>query len=93
MLEKKEVVHIAKLARLQVSPAEVQEYGEQLSRALEYFEQIAKVDTAGVEPLVTPTDIEEIWREDEVKKEFSSEEMIENAPHKTGNLFTVPPVI
>jgi aspartyl/glutamyl-tRNA(Asn/Gln) amidotransferase, C subunit len=93
MIDKKTIEHIAKLARLHVTEQEAIEYSEQLSKALSYFDQINKVDTNGVEPLVTPTEIESFWREDEAKEEFTAEEMTANAPAKAGNLFKVPPVV
>ena len=93
MIDKKTIEHIAKLARLHVTEQEAIEYSEQLSKALSYFDQINKVDTNGVEPLVTPTEIETFWREDEAKEEFTAEEMTANAPAKAGNLFKVPPVV
>ena len=93
MLDKKEMFHIAKLARLTISEAEAEEYAGQLSKAIGYFEQISKVNTDGVEPLVTPTETEEMWRADEARKECSAEELVANAPQKTGLLFTVPPVV
>ncbi len=88
-----EISRIAKLAQLQLSAEEVSNYSQQLSKAIGYFEQISQVQTARVEPLVTPTEIENILRKDEVKTETSSEEILRNAPHKTGSLFTVPPVV
>ncbi len=93
MVDPKAIAHIAKLARLYVSEADAQEYSVQLSKMLEYFEQIAKVNTDGVEPLVTPSDVPAFWREDVVKVENTAAEMVANAPEKTGNLFTVPPVV
>ena len=93
MLDKKEIAHIAKLARLQINEAEVEQYSAQLSRALNYFEQISKVNTENVEPLITPTEIKPLWRQDEVEKEYTAEEMVSGAPQRTGNLFTVPPVV
>lgn len=93
MIDPKTVEHIAKLARLEISPEEAKQYSDHLSNVLKYFEQISKVKTDGVEPLVTPSEIESFWREDHVKKDFSAEEMVANAPQKTGNLFTVPPVV
>jgi aspartyl-tRNA(Asn)/glutamyl-tRNA(Gln) amidotransferase subunit C len=88
-----EVEKIAKLAHLSISPSEALEYAVQLSQALEYFEQISQVDTTGVEPLVTPSEVAETWRPDLVSKEFSAEDLLANAPQRTGNLFTVPPVV
>ena len=93
MVDPKAIAHIAKLARLYVSEADAQEYSEQLSKMLGYFEQISKVDTTGIEPLVTPSDVSSFWREDVVKNENTAAEMVANAPEKTGNLFTVPPVV
>lgn len=92
-LDSKAVEHIAKLARLEVSAQQAEQYGQQLSQILNYFEQISKVDTKGIEPLITPSEIENFWRDDEVKKENSAEEMTSNAPSRAGNLFKVPPVV
>lgn len=93
MIDHKTINHIAKLARLYVTDEEAKLYGEQLSKVLGQFEQISKVDTSNVEPLVTPTDMKAFWREDVVVKEGTAEDMVANAPQKTGNLFTVPPVV
>lgn len=93
MIDKKTIEHIAKLARLEVTEQEANMYSQQLSKVLEYFEQIAKIDTSGVEPLVTPSEIESFWREDINRAEFTAEEMTQNAPSKAGNLFKVPPVV
>lgn len=93
MIEKSTIENIAKLARLDVEPSQVEEYSKQLSVVMKHFEEITKVDTLGVEPLVTPTEIETFWREDEVVHEMSTEEILSNAPDKIGNLFKVPPVI
>nr|BFD57945.1 Asp-tRNA(Asn)/Glu-tRNA(Gln) amidotransferase subunit GatC [Bdellovibrio sp. CKG001]BFD61372.1 Asp-tRNA(Asn)/Glu-tRNA(Gln) amidotransferase subunit GatC [Bdellovibrio sp. HM001]BFD65030.1 Asp-tRNA(Asn)/Glu-tRNA(Gln) amidotransferase subunit GatC [Bdellovibrio sp. HAGR004]BFD66542.1 Asp-tRNA(Asn)/Glu-tRNA(Gln) amidotransferase subunit GatC [Bdellovibrio sp. HAGR004] len=93
MIDKETIEHIAKLARLHVTEQEALEYSTQLAKALGHFEKISKVNTAGVEPLITPTEIESYWREDVVKQDFSAEEMTNNAPAKSGNLFQVPPVV
>lgn len=93
MIDQKTIEHIAKLARLDVTAEEAQEYSAQLSKALGFFEQISKVDTKGVEPLITPTEIEAYWRVDEPKSEFTAEEITANAPDRMGNLFKVPPVV
>lgn len=93
MIDKKTIERIAKLGRLQISEKEAQEYSEQLSKVVGYFEQISSVDTKGVEPLVTPSDMKAFWREDIAKQELTPEEIVANAPQKTGNLFTVPPVV
>ena len=93
MINSAEIEKLALLARLEVSPQKAQELAEQLQRVLKHFEQIAQVDTKGVEPLVTPSEIETYWREDVVVQELTTEEILSNAPDKIGNLFRVPPVI
>lgn len=93
MIDQKTIAHIAKLARLYITEEEAKIYGEQLGKVLGQFEQISKVDTQNVEPLVTPSELSSFWREDVVKKETTAEEMVSNAPQRTGNLFTVPPVV
>lgn len=93
MIDQKTIEHIAKLARLKVSPEDAAEYGEQLTKVLSHFQQISKIDTKNIEPLVTPSDIEFYTRADEVRHENSTDEMLANAPEKGGNLFKVPPVV
>jgi aspartyl-tRNA(Asn)/glutamyl-tRNA(Gln) amidotransferase subunit C len=93
VIDRKTVEHIAHLSRLEVSEKQAQEFSEQLSKILGYFEQISKVDTKNVEPLVTPSEIESFWREDAVVRVNSAEEMVQNAPERVGNLFKVPPVV
>lgn len=93
MIDLKTIQHIAQLARLQVNNQQAEEFAQQLTKILDHFNQISNLPTNGVEPLVTPTQIENFWREDEVKKDFTSEEMVANAPSRQGQLFKVPPVV
>lgn len=84
---------IANLARLQLTPEQANEFSEQLSKIILHFDEISSINTEGVEPLITPSDIEYTLREDVVKQNFHAEEMVANAPDKQGNLFKVPPVV
>lgn len=92
-IDRAAVEKAAKLARLEIDAPETEQLTKQLQNVLANFEQIAKVKTEGVEPLVTPSDIEAEWRPDVVKVELSAEEITANAPAKQGNLFAVPPVV
>ena len=89
----KEVAQVARLAKLGFSEKELQTHAEELSSILGYFDQISSVKTDQVEPLVTPSEIKLSLREDHINQDCSTEEILSNAPEKTGNLFTVPPVI
>jgi len=93
MLTKETVEKVSVLARLKLSDGEIVEYGKVLSAVLENFEQIAKVDTSGVRPLVTPTDMSVSMRADVVEQAVGSDQLLENAPEKSGRLFKVPPVV
>lgn len=88
-----DVKKVADLARLHIQPEDEARYQEQLSAIFKYFEEVAQIDTAGVEPLATPSEIEQVWRADEARVEISTEEALANAPEKSGQLFKVPPVV
>jgi aspartyl-tRNA(Asn)/glutamyl-tRNA(Gln) amidotransferase subunit C len=66
-LEKKDIQHIANLARLELSDKELELYGNQLSDVLGYIDQLQEVDTEGVEPTAQVTGLESVWQEDEVR--------------------------
>lgn len=93
MISRKTIENVAKLARLQISESEAEEFAKQLSEALDHFEKISLLDTSGIEPMITPTEIESYLREDVVEQRYSADEMMANAPDKMGHLFKVPPVV
>jgi aspartyl-tRNA(Asn)/glutamyl-tRNA(Gln) amidotransferase subunit C len=93
MIDQKTIENIAKLARLKVTADEAAEYGEQLTKVLAHFQQISKINTENVEPLVTPSEIEFYLRDDVAAHDQPAEAMVKNAPEKAGNLFKVPPVV
>lgn len=93
MLTKDTVEKVSKLARLKLTEAEVEALAKDLSAVLENFEKIAKLDTSGVEPLVTPSDVVPSLRPDERAESDNSDKMLENAPERSGRLFRVPPVV
>lgn len=93
MIDLKTIHRIAQLARLHVNENEAQQYATQLTKVLTHFQEISTIDTSKIEPLVTPTDITLNLREDVARHEFTTEELLQNAPDKMGQLFKVPPVI
>ena len=66
-LDKKEVLHVAKLARLTLSPEEEEKFAKQLSQVVEYIGQLAEVNTEGVEPTSQTTGLTDVFRTDELK--------------------------
>ncbi|RME15817.1 MAG: Asp-tRNA(Asn)/Glu-tRNA(Gln) amidotransferase subunit GatC [Bdellovibrio sp.] len=88
-----ELKKVAQLARLYLSEQEMEEFQKQMKSIFQYFEEIKDIDTKGIKPLVTPTPMEAFFREDEVIQTLSVEEVLQNAPEKSGHLFKVPPVV
>jgi aspartyl-tRNA(Asn)/glutamyl-tRNA(Gln) amidotransferase subunit C len=93
MISEDEVKRVAFLARLSISDEETRRLASQLSLVLQHFEHVAKVPTEGIEPLVTPTDMEAFWRADKVENWENADVAIKSAPEAIGNLFKVPPVV
>lgn len=93
MISEDDVTSNAKLARLSITSDEAKKMASQLTAILGHFEHVSKVGTEGVEPLVTPTDIEAFWREDKMQNWENAEVAMKNAPEAVGNLFKVPPVV
>lgn len=66
-LKLEEIKHIAQLSRLELSATELKTYGEQLSSILAYIDILKKVKTENVSILSQATDLNNVWRQDEVK--------------------------
>lgn len=92
-IDLKTVQQIAQLARLDIDQQAAAGHVEQLSKIMIAFDKISSLSTEGIEPLITPTEIESVWREDFAENNYTSEEMVANAPSRQGSLFKVPPVV
>lgn len=92
-MDKKEVEKIGRLSRLSLTSDEVDFYTKHLSMILAHFEELSSISTDNIEPMVTPSTIAAHIAKDEVKKIATTEEILRNAPEKSGNLFKVPPVV
>lgn len=79
-LTSNQVEHVAKLANLPLSSDEEEKYGEQLSKILDYIDQLNRVDTSQVEPTFNTTGNENVIREDVSRESLSQEEALKNAP-------------
>ena len=88
-----QVAHVAKLARLELSSAEVEKTTEQLDRILSYVEKMGELDTTGVTPSTHALAIENAFREDECKESLPQNEALANGPQQNGEAFVVPKVI
>jgi aspartyl-tRNA(Asn)/glutamyl-tRNA(Gln) amidotransferase subunit C len=87
------VRHIARLARLKMSDAEVEAMVPELNNILGWVEQLGEVDTDGVEPLTAVIDLDLRLREDRVTDGGIRDEVLANAPEAQHGFFAVPKVI
>ncbi len=84
---------IAHLARLEVHPEEEADLLNSLNGVLTWMEQLAEVDTTGVEPLTHISDETNVLRDDVVGNHLSREEALANAPQHDDQFFQVPKVL
>jgi aspartyl-tRNA(Asn)/glutamyl-tRNA(Gln) amidotransferase subunit C len=90
-ISRDDVLHVARLARLELSDAEVERFGGQLSAILEAVSKVQELDLADVPPTSHPLDVVNAWREDEPRPSIPVEDALANAPARRGDLFEVPP--
>ncbi len=92
-LSREEVLHIAALAKLGVTEADVEKMQEQLSNILENFEVLQKVDTADVPPTAQSVALQNVIFADEVRPSLPQEDVLANAPQREGEFFKVKIVL
>jgi aspartyl-tRNA(Asn)/glutamyl-tRNA(Gln) amidotransferase subunit C len=90
-ITREEVLHVAKLARLELADEEVERFTEQLSAILEAVAKVSELDLADVEPTAHPMDLVNIWADDEPRPCLPVEEALANAPEHEAGFFKVPP--
>ena len=92
MITVKDVEHVAKLARLNLTEEEKEKFTSQLGDVLKYVEQMNEVDTSDVKPMSHAIDFVNVMREDEVKYEQTKEELMKNARDAEDGFFKVPKI-
>ena len=92
-ITQKEVEHVAKLARLELSEDEKGTFTRQLSAILTYMDQLKTLDTRGVEPTMTVLPTENVLRDDEVRPSLPQERALANAPEQADGFFHVPRIL
>ena len=89
-----DVHHLAQLSSLQLGDDEAEALRVDLQNILGYIEQLSELDTAGVEPTYQVTDLQNVWREDEVDDYgVSRESLLALAPAADKNQIKVPKVL
>jgi aspartyl-tRNA(Asn)/glutamyl-tRNA(Gln) amidotransferase subunit C len=92
-LSTEDVRDIAKLAKLQINEDELDRYKQDLSRILEFVEQMNQADVENVEPMAHPQDMMQPLRVDEIAETNQREKFQQIAPATQDGLYLVPKVI
>ena len=86
-----EVLHVARLASLELTDAEVERLTGELSAILEAVSKVSELDLADVPPTSHPLELVNAWAEDEQRPSLPLDDVFANAPAREGDLFKVPP--
>lgn len=88
-----EVLHVARLARLELAEEEIERLTVQLGAILEAVGKVAELDLSDVPPTSHPLDLVNVWGEDVPHESLPLEDSLANAPEREGDLFRVPPSV
>ena len=91
-ITKKEIEHIAKLARIELREDELEKFRVDLNKVLGYIEVLKTVNTDGVEPLAQVTGLENVFREDVAERSELTDDILKNTPDHTGRFIKVKKV-
>ena len=92
-LTRDEVLHIAQLARIGLTAADVERFQDQLSHILDQFEALRRVDTTDVPPTAFAVPLENVMAEDAVEPSYDVETVLANAPLREGDYIRVRRVL
>ena len=86
-----EVLHVARLARLELRDDDVDRFQGQLSAILEAVSKVSELDLSDMPPTAHPLEVANAWAEDEPHECLPIDAVFANAPDRDGDLFRVPP--
>lgn len=90
-ISREQLLHVARLARLELRDDEVDRLGAQLNDILAAVGKVAELDLTGVPPTSHPLDVVNVWGADEPQPCLPVDEALANAPEREGDYFKVPP--
>lgn len=94
-LKNEEVLHIAKLAKLDLTQAEIDQFTPQLSKIIDYVGELSQVDTKGVEPTHQTTGLENVYRQDStaIEGRINQEEALSGTDNIHNGYFKVKAIL
>jgi aspartyl-tRNA(Asn)/glutamyl-tRNA(Gln) amidotransferase subunit C len=90
-IDRETVIRVARLARLDLRPEEVERLTGELGAILDAVSKVGELDLAGVPPTSHPLDLVNVWADDEPRPSLPLDGAFANAPAREGDLFRVPP--
>jgi aspartyl-tRNA(Asn)/glutamyl-tRNA(Gln) amidotransferase subunit C len=90
VIDREQVLHVARLARLRLSDEEVERMASELSGILDHVERINQLDLENVEPTAHVVAVENVLRPDDPRPSWSRDEILERAPDPASGAFRVP---
>jgi aspartyl-tRNA(Asn)/glutamyl-tRNA(Gln) amidotransferase subunit C len=90
MIDRDQVLHVARLARLRLNDEEVERMSGELSGILDHVERISELDLDGVEPTSHVIALKNVLRPDEPRPSWDRDDVLERAPDPAGGAFRVP---
>jgi aspartyl-tRNA(Asn)/glutamyl-tRNA(Gln) amidotransferase subunit C len=90
-IDRDTVMHVARLARLDLRPDEIDRLTTELDAILAAVSKVAELDLADVPPTSHPLDLVNVWGDDVPRPSLPLDEALANAPAREGDLFRVPP--
>lgn len=85
--------HVAKLARLALTPEEKAKFSQQIAEVLDHIEPLTKLDVSGVEPTAHAFAVYNVWQDDVPRPGLPVEAALRNAPAQRDNMIVVPKVV
>jgi aspartyl-tRNA(Asn)/glutamyl-tRNA(Gln) amidotransferase subunit C len=92
-ISRQDIEKVALLARLQLTEDELSKMTVELAQIVGYVDQLAEVDTNGIEPMAHAIETANVFRDDVVVQSLLREEALANAPHRDERGYLVPAVL
>lgn len=92
-ISKEEIIHMSKLANLNLTEEEIEQYTKDMEDILNFANTINKVQTEDINESVVASEKYNVFRKDEVKEFEDKESLLENAPSSEAGMFHIPKVI
>ena len=92
-IDNKTVKKVSKLAKIRINEREESKLIEELNNILGWVDELKKVDTEKIEPMLSVFNESMVMRKDEASSEISDESVLKNAPESKSGFFVVPKVV